>query len=78
MIKHTVLENIYQEIKQYLRVVGKMMKDQEWVKKYGQMVQYFKDNIIIIKKMGKVNLDGQMEINMLENLKIIIKMDKEL
>lgn len=76
MIKPKDLANIYLEIKLLFRGIGRKMKGADMEKKSGQMEPHSKANIETIKKMEEVNLDGQMEMNMLANSKIIVSMAK--
>lgn len=70
------LESICQQIKLSLKANGRMIKETDLVNKYGKMEQYLKGNISEIKRMEKANLNGLMETSMLDNSRIIIKMDK--
>lgn len=76
MIKLMVLESICQQIKLCLKGSGRTIKEMDLVNKYGKMVQYFRVNTSIIKRMEKANLDGLMETSMWDNSKIIINMGK--
>ncbi len=76
MIRRMGLANICRATRLCSRVIGKMMKEVDLASRPGQMELFFRDNIAIIRKMGKENLDGLMGTNMLASLKIIVKMDK--
>ena len=57
---------------QNMKDIGKKINKMEKEKKVGLMVLHMKEIINKEKKAGKVFLNGQMEVNMMENLKIII------
>lgn len=71
------LENIFQELKQFLKGNGKTTKETATVKNLGLTEQFLKVSIEIIKKMGKGSLDGPTVMSMWEISKTIEKMGKE-
>lgn len=51
---------------------GTMINKRDKVKKFGQMEPNMLDSMQLEKSMVMVNFNGQMDLNMKENLKIII------
>lgn len=71
------LENIFQELKQFLKGNGKTTRETGTVKNLGLTERFLKVNIEIIKKMGKGSFDGPTGTSMWEISKRIEKMVKE-
>ena len=63
MIKPMVKANIFLETELYMKANGLKILETEKENKYGWMVQYLKGIISKTKKLGKVNLNGQTEMN---------------
>ena len=61
-----------------MKDIGKKINKMVKVKKVGQTEQHMKEIINKEKKVGKGFLNGQMEVHMMGNLKIIILMEKVL
>ena len=78
MIKHMDMEDISQEMEQFMRDNGKMISGMEKEKKLGQMGLALKEYTTIIRKTEGVSLNGLMGIVILESFVIIVKMGKEL
>jgi hypothetical protein len=55
-----------------MKDIGKKINKMVQVKKVGPMVPHMKEIINKVKKVGKVNLNGPMEVLTMVNLKIII------
>jgi hypothetical protein len=55
-----------------MKDIGKKINKMVQVKKVGPMVPLMKEIINKVKKVGKVNLNGPMEVLTMVNLKIII------
>jgi methyl coenzyme M reductase beta subunit len=55
-----------------MKDIGKKINKMVQVKKVGPMVPRMKEIINKVKKVGKVNLNGLMEVLTMVNLKIII------
>jgi methyl coenzyme M reductase beta subunit len=55
-----------------MKDIGKKINKMVQVKKVGPMVPLMKEIINKVKKVGKVNLNGLMEVLTMVNLKIII------
>jgi hypothetical protein len=55
-----------------MKDIGKKINKMVQVKKVGPMVPRMKEIINKVKKVGKVNLNGPMEVLTMVNLKIII------
>ena len=61
-----------------MKVIGKKINRMEQVRKVGLMEPPMKEIINKVKKVAKEFLNGQMEVFMKVNLKIIILMEKVL
>ena len=72
------MEDISQEMEQFMRDNGKMISGMEKEKKLGQMELALKEYTTIIRKTEGVSLNGLMGIVILESFVIIVKMDKGL
>jgi len=55
-----------------MKEIGKMINNMDMVLKLGKMELNLKDIMWKVKNTGLVHFNGQMEVNMKENLLIII------
>lgn len=60
-----------------MKEIGLMTNNKDMVKKLGRMGLLMKENIKMAKRMEEGCLNGEMEICILENLKVIKWMDLE-
>ena len=77
MIKQMDMEFMFMWMVLNMKANGKTINSMEKVLKFGRMALNLKVLILMGKKMGMVNLNGQMEIRTLEIFKTIILKAKE-
>jgi hypothetical protein len=72
-----VREHISGKMDKHIKEIGKMVSLMDLECLLGQMVKCIKEPFCLARRMGKVNIIAQMDLYIMDNLRMIAIMEKE-